>query len=193
MNAAEGGRPLQAPVQASTPSSSAPAIVRRPWRRPWALVAVAAVVIALDQLTKSLALSHLRVGVPRHVFGPVNLLLTFNQGAAFSLGAGVAPLVEAVAVALVVGVVLASGRLARRGTNLTVTVGLGLLSGGAVSNLADRFVRHHHGAVVDFVQLVSWWPIFNLADACITVGAVLVAFNLAFPSSERRPSAGPGT
>ena len=180
MTAAPGGG-----TQAAAPAPAGGQAEPRPRRRAVALGAVAAVVVAADQLTKSLALGHLQLGVPDHVIGPVNLLLTFNRGAAFSLGAGVAPVVEGVAAALVVAVVLASRRVARRGASLPLTIGLGLLSGGAVSNLADRFVRHHHGAVVDFVQLVSWWPIFNLADACITVGAVLVALNLAFAAPER--------
>lgn len=160
--------------------------------KPRALLAtaVAAGVIAVDQLTKSLAQDHLEVLVASHVVGPVNFLLTFNRGAAFSMGSGVAPVIEAAAVALVVAVLLASRRLARRGANLTVTIGLGLLSGGALSNLADRFLRHHHGAVVDFIQLVSWWPVFNVADACITVGAILVAVNLSFSSSAEPPADG---
>jgi signal peptidase II len=63
-----------------------------------------------------------------------------------------------------------------------VIVALGLLAGGAVSNLADRFFRHHHGGVVDFIQLVSWWATFNVADAAITVGALtLVVTMVLFP------------
>jgi len=146
---------------------------------------VAIAVLIVDQLTKTWALGHLTDG-PHHVVGPVNLVLTFNRGAAFSLGAGVGPEIEAVAVAVVAGVLLASRRLARRGASGPLTVGLGLLIGGALSNLADRFARHHHGAVVDFVQLVSWWPVFNVADAAITVGAVTLALSMAFPS----PSSG---
>jgi signal peptidase II len=52
-------------------------------------------------------------------------------------------------------------------------VGLGLLVGGAVGNLADRLVGGHGGAVVDFIDL-QWWPAFNVADAAITCGAVLL-------------------
>jgi signal peptidase II len=151
---------------------------------------VAALVAAADQVTKALAQRDLNPFSPDHIAGPVNLVLTFNRGAAFSLGAGAAPIVEAVAIVLVVTLLLASPRLARR-ANLAVTVGLGLLAGGAVSNLADRLFRHHHGAVVDFIQLVSWWPVFNVADACITVGAVLVAIELAFPPRQRRPAPPP--
>ena len=138
------------------------------------IVVLAGAVVSLDQWSKDWAQAHLSSYEPRHVVGPVNLVLEFNKGAAFSLGTGVYPVVVAVAVVLVAGVLVFSGRAVRGGVNLPVATGLGLLAGGAVSNLADRFLRHHHGAVVDFIQAVSWWPTFNVADAAITVGAVLL-------------------
>jgi signal peptidase II len=52
---------------------------------------------------------------------------------------------------------------------------MGLLLGGAVGNLADRLIRDHHGAVIDFIDL-QWWPVFNIADASITIGAILLVF-----------------
>jgi signal peptidase II len=156
------------------------------------LVGIAGAVIALDQLAKSWAQQSLVAGVPRHVLGPTYLLLTYNKGAAFSLGSGASSLIEALAVVLAVAVMWLSGRLAKGGTNLAAVTGFGLVSGGALSNLADRFVRHHHGAVVDFIQLVSWWPIFNVADAAITVGAVTIAVTLVFFSAPARTGPSPG-
>lgn len=152
---------------------------RRSRRRWLVLGAVAVFVIAADQWTKSWAQRAL-AGGPHHVLGPVNLVLTFNTGAAFSLGSGVTPLVEAVAVVLVALVLWQSGRLAKGGAGWASVIGFGLLSGGALSNLADRVFRHHHGAVVDFIQLVSWWPVFNVADAALTVGAATVAVSAIF-------------
>jgi signal peptidase II len=61
---------------------------------------------------------------------------------------------------------------------------MGLLLGGACGNLVDRLVRHHHGAVIDFIDL-RWWPVFNVADACITVGALM----LVLAGASRRPAA----
>ncbi len=153
----------------------------RTGRRTWLLVAIAAAGVVADQWTKSWAQDSLAVWPHRrHVIGPVYLQLTYNRGAAFSFGAGAAPVIVAVAAVLAVTVIAVSGRLARGGGGRTMLVALGLVSGGALSNLADRFVRHHHGAVVDFVQLVSWWPVFNVADACITIGAVCAAVVLVF-------------
>jgi signal peptidase II len=158
------------------------------------LLLVASAVVALDQWSKSWALRDLSVIGRRHVIGPMYLVLSLNRGAAFSLGAGASPVIETVAIGLVVFVVAFSRRAAKGGANLAVVVGLGLLLGGALSNLGDRLFRHHHGAVVDFIQVVSWWPTFNVADAAITAGAVTVAVALVFFSPARsKDEARPGS
>lgn len=145
---------------------------RPAWRRV-AVPLVAAAVIVADQVTKHIATDDLEPGVPHHVIGPVNWLLTFNSGAAFSLGRGVTPLVEAAVVVLIVALILFT-RQARRRASPVVLIGLGLLLGGALSNLGDRLFGSHHGAVVDFIQAVSWWPVFNVADSCVVVGVILL-------------------
>ncbi len=147
---------------------------RTVWSRRLLIPTIAALVVAADQFTKTWALHHLEV--PRHVIGPTNLLLTFNGGAAFSIGRGVTPFIEAVVVAMVIWLVLVSSR-ASRSANLGVAIGLGLLLGGALGNLADRLFRHNHGSVIDFIQLVSWWPVFNVADAAIVVGVIVLALS----------------
>lgn len=142
-----------------------------------AIALVAAAVISLDQWSKDWAQGYLQhfPDQSRHVIGPLSLQLATNRGAAFSLGNGMYPIVVVVAVALVVAVIVYSRRAARGGVTVPVIIGLGLLCGGAVSNLADRSLRHHGGAVVDFIRAVSWWPIFNVADMAITGGAVVLA------------------
>jgi signal peptidase II len=142
---------------------------------------VAAIVIAVDQITKTWALHH--TDPARHVLGPINLVLTFNSGAAFSLGGGATPIIETIAVVLVIWLAAVSRRATRSGS-LAVSVGLGLLLGGALGNLVDRVFRHHHRAVIDFIQAVSWWPVFNVADASIVVGVVVLA--LAFTTGSAR-------
>jgi signal peptidase II len=154
------------------------------------LLVTTASVVVVDQWSKSWALRALSDAERRHVIGPIYLSLTFNQGAAFSLGAGASPVIEAVAIALVVAMIAFSRRAAMGRSNLAVIVGLGLLLGGALSNLGDRLFRHHHGAVIDFIQLVSWWPTFNVADASITVGALTVVVALVFfPPAKRATGA----
>lgn len=150
--------------------------------------AVAALVVVADQASKSWALHHLRL-TDRHLVGPVWFVLTFNSGAAFSLGRGVTPFVEAVVVVLVAWLVVFSRR-ASRGASVPLAIGLGLLLGGAAGNLIDRVFRHHHGAVIDFVDALrvgshDWWPVFNVADAAVVVGVV----TLVWCYSRRRPTA----
>jgi len=137
--------------------------------------AVAAAVVALDQVTKTLALDHLEPEQARHVIGPVAWYLTFNAGAAFSLGTGVTPILEAGVIVLVVGLLLFSKRTSRS-ASVPASIALGLLLGGALSNLGDRLLRHLQvqGAVVDFIRAVTWWPVFNVADASIVIGVILL-------------------
>ena len=144
----------------------------------FALVALA--VIVLDQVTKSIALAKLDAS-PRHVLGPFGLELTYNTGSSFSLLQGATPLLVVVDVVVIGFLAVLGARASRRLTQ----VGLGLMLGGALGNLADRFVRHHHGAVVDFVTL-SHWPTFNLADASLTLGTILVIASLLSDRSRRR-------
>jgi signal peptidase II len=136
-------------------------------------------VVAADQVTKSIAVSNLHR--PVHVIGPFGLSLGYNSGSAFSLFTGRAAVLAPVAVVLVGLLVW----LAWRASSIRIAVAIGLVLGGAVGNLADRAFRGHHGAVVDFVTLTHW-PTFNLADACITVGVVLIAAQLLW-SEQRRP------
>lgn len=133
---------------------------------------VAAVVLALDQLTKSLAVADLRKG-PVHLVGPLSLELTYNTGIAFGLGSGLGDLIV-VGVVLLVGVLVLAARGARTRTR---AVAFGLVLGGALGNLADRVLRGRHGAVVDFIH-TGFWPTFNLADSAIVCGTALVALSL---------------
>jgi signal peptidase II len=129
--------------------------------------AIAAIVVVADRVTTSVAVGHLH-GV-RHLWGPVGLAMTFNSGFAFSLFSGRA---VAVTVLLCVGVVVLAVVVAQVRT-LPLAVGAGLVLGGAVGNLSERIVGPHGGQVPDFVAL-DYWPTFNLADACVTVGVVIV-------------------
>jgi signal peptidase II len=92
-------------------------------------------------------------------------------------------------VVLVVALLGLGGRASRTASR-PATMAMGLLLGGAIGNLTDRLVRHHHGAVIDFIDL-RWWPVFNLADASITIGAVLwIAVGLRTRPTHQ-PAAGP--
>lgn len=134
--------------------------------------AVAGMTLTADQLSKAWALRALDDG-PIHLVWTLRLNLSFNTGAAFGLAPGLGPVLAAVAVVLL----LALLGLARTATDtLPGAVALGLVVGGALGNLADRVFGDHGGAVVDFIDL-QWWPVFNLADAAISCGVVLLVMS----------------
>jgi signal peptidase II len=149
----------------TTTSSSGPA-------RLAVAVGVVAVVVLADQLTKWWAVDRLGSG-PVHVVWRLDLVLSLNRGSAFSLFQGATPVIVVVAIVLV-GVLSV---MVWRAPTLGRAAILGLILGGALGNLSDRLFRGHHGSVVDFVD-VHFWPTFNVADACITVGCILLAVSL---------------
>ena len=129
--------------------------------------------VVSDQLTKAWALRALDDG-PIRLFGSVRLALTYNTAAAFGLGGAFVPFLALAALVVVVLLVTRSEATQRP---LLAAAG-GLVVGGAFGNLADRLFRSPgllRGAVVDFVDL-RWWPVFNLADAAITVGCVVLVW-----------------
>lgn len=132
------------------------------------VLGLAALVVVLDQLTKSWAVSRLR-DEPLDLVGGAQLFLTYNRGVAFGLGEGVAPLLVGVAIVGLVLVVLGKKIELSRGA----IVGVGLLFGGALGNLCDRLLRDTGGAVIDFIDL-GWWPVFNVADSAIVLGALVI-------------------
>ncbi len=137
-------------------------------RAAWGIVAaVAAVVVVIDQATKSWAVSSLANRDPVHIVWTLQLGLYFNSGAAFSQLRGAGLAIVPLAVAVVVGVLVVGRSMPGR----LPAVAIGAVVGGAVGNLIDRVVRHHAGAVVDFIDL-QWFPAFNAADAAVTCGAL---------------------
>ncbi len=125
-------------------------------------------VVLADQLSKSWAVAHLRDRVV-HVVWTLQFNLGFNSGMAFSQGTGLTTIITVVAVPLVVGLCWWASRMTRR----VMAVATALIIGGAAGNLADRLFRDHGGAVVDFIDF-RWWPVFNLADAALSVGSVVL-------------------
>jgi signal peptidase II len=136
------------------------------------VIGAIASIVAVDQLTKAWAVAALSDG-PVHVIGDtVEFELTRNGGGAFSRFQGMTPVLAVGAI--VVTFVLF--RVLRGMTDSVLVVALTLVLGGALGNLVDRFVRAPgilRGHVIDFVS-VGWWPVFNVADSCVTIGAVLL-------------------
>jgi signal peptidase II len=163
----------------------------RPAGARWSLMlTVAAVALALDQATKAWAVSALDGGRVIELVGSLQLQLTRNSGAAFSIGNGRGPLISLLAL----GVVAVLLRTSRHAAGRPMAVALGLVLGGAFGNLIDRAFRTDDGflggAVIDFIDL-QWWPVFNLADSAVVVGAILlflVQWRDTEPESESPPS-----
>jgi signal peptidase II len=158
----------------STTDGSGPAEEALPPRRLKLFAAVALSVLVVDQATKSWAVSALDDGQIIDVVGSLRFELAFNTGASFSLGSGrgIGPWVTVIAVGMVLALALGSTSRTRAGA-----VAAGLIGGGAVGNLIDRAFRGDdgflHGAVVDFINL-QWWPVFNIADMGVVLGAILL-------------------
>jgi signal peptidase II len=132
-----------------------------------AAIATAGVVIALDQATKQLAIANIERGEHVNVFFGVDLTNTRNTGVAFGAFEG-GGLVVAILIGLSLALLVGYFVLHREMPLLWLPVGL--LLGGALGNLADRA---REGAVIDFIDPVAW-PAFNLADACIVIGVVML-------------------
>ena len=146
------------------------------------MVGTAAVVAALDHLTKWLVASRLALGQQIWPHAIVSIDHVENSGAAFS----VLPQLHwlYLAVALIVSLYIAFAGY-RYGTTWYRQVLLGMILGGALSNGVDRLVQ---GAVVDFIDF-HFWPVFNVADSCIVVAIVLLLLLSFAPSSH--PSSAP--
>ncbi len=161
----------------------------RQWR--WAL-ALAAVLVLADVLTKEIIQASFAYGERLAVTEFFNLVFVLNPGAAFSFLAGAGGWQKPVLLGfgLLVSIVLAV-MLVRNPMGRLVAFGLAAVLGGALGNVIDRA---RHGAVVDWLDfhLAGWhWPAFNVADIGITAGAAALILDAMFVAP--RKSAPQGT
>lgn len=168
---AAGGASLNDAIEPETPEPPQP-------HRPRGVLlgfsaAVAVLVVAIDQITKLIALDELSGRAPVELLnGLLTLVLVRNGGAAFGMGSAFTPVVVCF-VLIVVAVVI---RLTFKAGSVAWAMTLGFVLGGAFGNLIDRFFRDPgvmRGHVVDFLQLPHW-PVFNVADMSISVAVGLV-------------------
>ena len=137
-------------------------------------------VVAFDQLTKHWAVTSLADGHTVDVLPTVKFQLSYNSGMSFSTGADWGRVIAVVVAVITIGLVVAIVRE----TNTPRTLLFALVVGGAIGNLIDRVVRGDgpflSGQVVDFIN-VTWFAVFNVADACVVLGGIgLVLYEL-FP------------
>jgi signal peptidase II len=155
------------------------------------LILGAAVVIALDQLTKNAITGRFFLHEARPVIdGFFNLVYVMNPGAAFSFMAGASAAfryiffcgITSVAVVLIIYYLVKS-----KPKSLLIVASLTLIFSGAVGNLIDRI---RYGAVVDFLDFYIGnlhWPAFNVADCAISIGAALMIWEMIKARNKENP------
>jgi signal peptidase II len=152
------------------------------------LLVTAVLALVLDQLTKAWIVANVAFQPPIYVIpGFARLRYTENTGAAFGFFQGWTGALSIVAVIIIVAIVLSASKV---GTSTFGMIALGLVMGGALGNLTDRL---RLGYVVDFVDVYGprininnvpySFPVFNVADSAITIGAILLMATLVFSKS----------
>jgi signal peptidase II len=191
--------PIEEHALSEQPDPAQPTVVadRRPRTR--LLLAIAAVVLLADLISKLVVVATIEPGEDiRLLGGALYLTQLRNVGAAFSFAEGWTIVFSLVAVVVAVVIVRTARRLYSTGWAIT----LGLVLGGALGNLIDRIFRDPgflRGGVVDFLSVFgpdgSVWPVFNVADSAIVcggiLGAVLALRGIDFDGSRPRDQAAP--
>lgn len=139
------------------------------------------IVLSLDQLAKFLVIKNLSLNQSIPVIkGILHLTLTFNRGAAFGILKDKIPFFIITAIAAVV-LVYFNLKDTKKKKHPLYILSLSLISGGAIGNLIDRL---RFGYVIDFLDF-RIWPVFNVADSAITIGAVLLGWSILIKSNRQ--------
>jgi signal peptidase II len=146
----------------------------------WPLL-LAALIIVIDQATKAFIVDWLKPQGSVSIIGDL-LRLTFvtNSGVAFGMLTGI-PYVLTVPIVILIGVIVYY-LVITLGRSFLLTLALSLELGGALGNLIDRI---RLGYVVDFVKF-PYWPAFNVADSCVVIGAIGLAFVLLWQDRQQQ-------
>lgn len=172
MAPAQSGQRLEAPAAAEARTG--------PWMR---ALAVTGIVLALDQVTKQIAVSNIERGNPVELVLGIELANVRNKGVAFGLLAGG----EVPVLLLTLGALgLLLTYFAVHSDTPSLWIAVGLLCGGAFGNLIDRL---RIDSVVDFLD-PPLWPAFNLADIAIVAGVALLVTTLFAREPPSRPRTG---
>lgn len=152
----------------------------------WILIAVS--VFVLDRSSKDLALNHLVLEEPINILPILNLFLTYNTGAAFSFLGKASGWQEwlFIGIAISVSIFIIIWLIRLKHTQALLRTSLALILGGSLGNLYDRIMYHK---VIDFIDFFykDWhYPIFNIADSAICIGAFLLLLDLLFKEKKER-------
>jgi signal peptidase II len=144
-------------------------------------LSLALVLLIIDRLTKWWVFSTLDPNVPNNLIGSaIRLTRVHNVGGAFGIfsGAGIVFLIVSGVVSLILLLILLTMHIDSR----LIRTGMAFVLAGAVGNLIDRI---QWGYVLDFFE-IRGFPIFNVADSCITVGAILIILAILFGGERNR-------
>lgn len=143
-------------------------------------------VILCDQLSKIALLDVMNIPKIIPVTSFFNIVLAYNTGVSFSLFSGNSMYSPYILSAVAIAVCAALVWWMRGEKDKVTRVGLALIIGGAIGNVIDRFL---YGAVVDFLDfhvMGQHWPAFNVADAAICIGAVLIVYQSFINKKEKK-------
>lgn len=177
------------PLRSGREDGVVSAVEQRRDARPWLLL-ISLLAVLVDRLSKVWVTKHLDTGKAISVIpGVFRITHVLNFGAAFSMFAEsaspVAVRVSLIVFSVIAGVIVFTMLWKMGRVFSPASVGLALILGGAIGNLYDRVKLHY---VVDFleVHIVHYhWPDFNVADSCISVGAVLLLLELLWPKQKQ--------
>ncbi len=144
-------------------------------KTPLLIYMIAGIIFFLDQITKVLIQKKMLLGesipVIQNVF---HITFVSNTGAAFGIFKGQRLLFILISIAVIIGMILLYRKLV--GLPLWIRIASGLILGGAIGNLCDRIIYHY---VIDFLDF-HVWPVFNVADSAITIGAGILLISMLF-------------
>lgn len=169
-------------------SSSSPRTDARPGRLlPW--LALAFLIIVLDQITKILIVQRFQLGDGQVITGFFNLVRVHNTGAAFSFLAQASGWQRWFFIGLgFAASAMFIWMLRSHAEQRLFAFSVAMLLGGALGNVIDRLI---HGHVIDFIQVYYqhyYWPAFNLADSAICLGAALMVLDSFRQPATRKPA-----
>jgi signal peptidase II len=143
------------------------------------LMLIAVIILVADRLTKKWIAAHFALGESRFVTSFFSLSYVHNTGTAFGMLQNNNSMLIVAALIILGGLLYSARGFCERG-GAWALLGVGLVLGGAVGNLVDRFTIGH---VIDFLDF-HFWPVFNVADSAISIGAFSLAIGLMRESKE---------
>ena len=150
------------------------------WIKNCLWLVLALFVLLIDQVTKTLAITYLQFGVANELMPGISLTLAHNTGAAFSLfnqGNGW-QIIFFTVLAIIVSIYLTIWLIRSKKEESLVRISICLILGGTLGNMFDRI---YYGYVIDFISVYYksyYWPIFNIADSSISIGAGVMLYEV---------------